>query len=187
MSEINRLVCRPAGPDTLDDLRRFTCENGKFGWCACMRWRLSSGAFKASDKPQRQAALWSRAEAGEPIGVLGYIDGVPRAWCAIAPRGALDALRRSRVLSPVDDAPVWSVVCFFIHRSLRRQGATAVLLRAAVAYAVESGARVVEGYPVEPGSASYTYMGAPATFIEAGFVDVTPPGRKRRVFRWTAP
>jgi len=31
----------------------------------------------------------------------------------------------------------------------------------------------------------YTYMGAPATFLKAGFVDVTPAGRDRRVMRYT--
>ena len=32
-------------------------------------------------------------------------------------------------------------------------------------------------------AASYTYMGSPATFVKAGFTDVTPPGRERRIFR----
>lgn len=54
----------------------------------------------------------------------------------------------------------------------------------AVDYARSEGARIVEGYPVEPGSPSYTYMGSPATFEQAGFHDVTPAGQARRVVRY---
>jgi hypothetical protein len=56
-------------------------------------------------------------------------------------------------------------------------------LRAAVDYARACGAKVVEGYPVEPGKL-YTYMGSPETFRAVGFVDVTPAGRDRRVLRY---
>jgi hypothetical protein len=60
------------------------------------------------------------------------------------------------------------------------------LLRAAVAYACSRGARIVEGYPVQPGPRLYTYMGSPSTFRKAGFRDVTPRGQDRRVMRYTA-
>jgi hypothetical protein len=62
---------------------------------------------------------------------------------------------------------------------------TAALLKGAVAYAAEHGARVIEGYPVQPGPRLYTYMGSPAAFLEVGFDDVTPPGRVRAVMRYT--
>ena len=62
-------------------------------------------------------------------------------------------------------------------------GLTLGLLRAAVAFARSRGARIVEGYPVTPGPRLYTYMGSPRTFEAAGFRDVTPPGRERRVYR----
>ena len=151
-----------------------------------MHWRLTSTTFKASTKTARVAALEGLVQAGTPIGVLAYLDGEPVGWCSIAPRETYVALGRYKALAPIDAAPVWSVVCFFVDRAARRAGMTRGLLRAAVAYALAQGAKVVEGYPVEPDARLYTYMGSPATFRAAGFADVTPAERDRRVFRYKA-
>ncbi|MGI8840308.1 MAG: GNAT family N-acetyltransferase [Caulobacteraceae bacterium] len=140
-----------------------------------------------STKEDRIAALDRRVQDDVPVGVLAYLSGEPVGWCSIAPRETLQGLERYKALARIDDAPVWSVVCFFIDRRARRRGATVELLRAAVAYAHAQGARIVEGYPVEPGPRLYTYMGSPATFRAAGFVDVTPKGRQRRVVRYVEP
>jgi GNAT superfamily N-acetyltransferase len=177
----------PVTPDRLPDLARFSERHGKFRYCSCMRWRLPSTAYQRATKAERIAALDGLVRDGTPIGVLAYIDGEPVGWCSIAPRETYVALGRYKALAPIDGAPVWSVVCFFVDRAARRAGLTRGLLRAAVAYAVARGAKIVEGYPVEPGARLYTYMGSPATFRAAGFRDVTPPGRDRRVFRYRAP
>lgn len=131
--------------------------------------------------------LERRARRGDPIGVLGYSDGEPVGWCSIAPRESYGALERFRALGPIDEEPVWSVVCFFIDRRVRAQGATATLLMGAVDYAIARGAKVIEGYPVEPGPRLYTYMGSLASFLLAGIKDVTPPGRSRAVMRYVVP
>jgi len=68
-------------------------------------------------------------------------------------------------------------------RSLPAPGALGLLLAAAVGYVRSQGALAIEGYPVEPGPRSYTYMGSPTTFAAAGFSDVTPAGQRRRVVR----
>lgn len=173
--------------DHAADLGRFAESHGKFRYCSCMRWRLTSSAYRASTKETRVAALDGRVRRGEPVGVLAYLDGVPVGWCSVAPRESYLALERFKALGRIDDRPVWSVVCFFVDRQVRRQGVTEALLVGAVDYAVAQGAAIVEGYPVEPGGRLYTYMGSPDTFRKAGFVDVTPAGRARLVVRWTAP
>ena len=132
---------------------------------------------------ERIAGLAKLVCDGVPIGVLGYADDEAVAWCSIAPRDRYEALIRSRTLPPIDEKPVWSVVCFFVDRHFRRQGVMLGLLNAAVDYARSMGAPVVEGYPVDPGSTSYTYMGSPGTFRRAGFRDVTPAGQTRIVMR----
>ncbi len=165
------------------DLDRFAQRHGAFHYCSCMRWRLTSTEFRASTKESRAEGLAALVRAGAPVGVLAYADGEPVGWCSIAPRTGYAALERSRVLARVDDASVWSVVCFFVDSAVRRRGLSLGLLRAAVDYAAEAGAGIVEGYPVEPGPRSYTWMGSPATFLAAGFQDVTPPGRRRTVMR----
>jgi GNAT superfamily N-acetyltransferase len=173
----------PVTPERLSDLARFSEEHGKFRYCSCMRWRMTSSEYRHSPKRDRVAALEGLVQQGTPVGVLAYAQGEPVAWCSVAPRETFAALERYRALPRIDEEPVWSVVCFFVDRRFRRQGLTESLLRAAIDYARSQGAQIVEGYPVEPGSPSYTYMGSPETFRRAGFQDVTPEGQARQVVR----
>jgi len=92
-------------------------------------------------------------------------------------------LERYCALPRIDAAPVWSIICFFVDRHFRRQGVTSGLLHAAVEYAHSQGAKIVEGYPVPSSAKLYTYMGSPATFLKAGFQDVTPEGSSRLIMR----
>jgi GNAT superfamily N-acetyltransferase len=75
---------------------------------------------------------------------------------------------------------VWAVTCFVTRAGYRRRGISHALARAAADFARERGARAVEGYPdlVDGG-----YVGTLATFVDAGFVDVSRPGRRRAVLR----
>lgn len=180
------LEYHPVTRERLPDLRRFSERHGKFRYCSCMRWRMTSATYSHATKSERVAALDARIEADIPVGVLAYRDGEPVGWVSVAPRETLGGLERYKALARVDDESVWAVTCFFLDHSVRRQGVTLGLLRAAVEYARSQGATIIEGYPVEPGARLYTYMGAPATFLQAGFVDVTPASRDRRVMRYTA-
>lgn len=179
------LEYHPVTRERLPDLQRFSERHGKFRYCSCMRWRMTSADYSRSTTEDRVAALDARVEADIPVGMLAYRDGEPVGWVSVAPRATLGALERYKALARIDAAPVWAVTCFFLDRSMRRQGVTLGLLRAAVAYASSQGATIIEGYPVEPGARLYTYMGGPAIFLQAGFVDVTPSGRERRVMRYT--
>lgn len=170
--------------ENLADLARFSERHGKFRYCSCMRWRLTSTEYQRSTKEERVAALEGLVREGVPVGVLAYVDGEPVGWCSVAPRETYAALERFRALPRLDAAPVWSVVCFFVDARVRRQGVTSGLLRTAVEYARSQGAEVVEGYPVEPGPRLYTYMGVPSVFRAAGFRDVTPLGQERLVMRY---
>ena len=184
MTPPDRARFDPVTRDRLPDLARFSEHHGKFRYCSCARWRLTSTQYHSSTRESRVAALEGLVSAGTPVGVLASLDGEPVGWCSIAPRETYLALERFGALARLDDTPVWSVVCFFVDRHVRRQGVTLGLLRAAVEYARSQGAGVVEGYPVEPGPRLYTYMGSPSTFLRAGFQDVTPPDRARRVMRY---
>ena len=178
----------PVTQERLPDLARYSLAHGKFRYCSCMRWRMTSGEFQRSTKDARVASLEEFVRQSNPVGVLAYAEGEPVGWCSIAPRETYGALERYRALPRLDDAPVWSVVCFFVDSRFRGQGLTLGLLRAAVDYARAQGAPIVEGYPVAPGAPSYTYMGSPAVFLQAGFRDVTPAGQdaspSRRVMRY---
>jgi len=180
------LEFHPVTPKRLPDLERFSEAHGKFRYCSCMRWRMPSTEYNHATKEERVAALAELVCQDVPVGVLAYLKDEPVGWCSIAPRERYAALERYRALPRLDDVPVWSVVCFFVERRVRRQAVTLGLLKAAVQYAVSQGTQVIEGYPVQPGARLYTYMGSPATFREAGFQDVTPAGQARQVMRYFA-
>jgi len=82
-------------------------------------------------------------------------------------------LKETIIHFPIDDRPVWSIVCFVVSRPARRSGVARVLLDAAVAYARSHGAPAVEGYPIDTrGSrtqSAWLYTGTLSMFEAAGF------------------
>ncbi len=151
-----------------------------------MYYRVTSSEFSRSTNEQNRRALLQRINAGRTPGLIGYIDGEPIAYVGVAPRDEFVRLQRSRILYPVDDRPVWSVVCFFIHRRHRNKGIAHEMLRAAIEYAAERGAEWIEGYPKDvserSAGAAAAYPGVPGMFERAGFREVarrTPSGSNR--------
>jgi GNAT superfamily N-acetyltransferase len=154
-----------------------------------MWWRVARSQFTAQRGEGNKQALKRLAEAGEALGLLAYIEGHPVGWCAVGPREGFPVLERSRILKRVDDIPVWSIVCFFVNRRHRGKGLTIALLRAAIAYAKQHGARVVEGYPVEPKTSRmpelFAYTGLASAFQRAGFVEVLRRSDTRPIMRYS--
>lgn len=186
---LHRLQFRPLTPRRWPDLERLFGERGACGGCWCMWWKLARSQFVKQKGAGNRRAFKRIVEGGEVPGLLAYRDGEPVGWCALAPREAYPRLERSRILTRVDTEPVWSVVCFFVARPFRRKGVTAALLTAAVAYAKAHGARIVEGYPVEPKGARmpdpFVYTGLASAFRKAGFVEVLRRSRTRPIMRYT--
>ncbi|MEV6243497.1 GNAT family N-acetyltransferase [Lentzea sp. NPDC051838] len=126
-----------------------------------------------------------RERLGSPIGLLAVDAGEAVGWVAVAPRASYSRLGRSKITAPVceDISDVWSVTCFYVHRSARRQGVTSLLLDAAVEHAREAGAKSIEGYPVDTEGrklqAGELYHGRLAMFLDAGFELVEHRGTRR--------
>ncbi len=152
-----------------------------------MVWRLRRAEWERGKGSGNRAAFRRVVRAGPPPGILGYAGEKAIAWCAVAPREVYVQLERSRVLKRIDDEPVWSVSCLFVARSHRRRGVSSALLRAATAFAANAGARIVEGYPVEPTSAKmadvFAWMGTASAFRAAGFEEVARGSPKRPIMR----
>jgi GNAT superfamily N-acetyltransferase len=177
----------PLTPERWEDLAALFGERGACGGCWCMAWRLPSREFRAGKGSKNRRALKKLADAGEAPGILGYLGSEPVAWCAVAPRADYSFLTRSRVLAPVDGCEVWSVTCLFIRKEHRRRGLSARMLRSAAAFAAQRGARVVEGYPTVPYSASapaaFLWTGTEAAFRKAGYREVARRSRSRPMMR----
>ena len=127
-------------------------------------------------------------ESGEVAGIVAYVDGQPAGWCSMAPRGAFPRLEPSRMTVRIDDQQVWSVVGFFIAKPFRPRGLLAALLAAAVEYAKEGGAKVVEGYPVEPQKDTmpdlFAFTGIASKFRDAGFAEMARRTASRPFMRY---
>ena len=181
------LTFRPATATRWPDIVRLFGPRGACAGCWCMYWRRARSDFERGKGPGNRGALRAIVRSGEVPGVLAYDGPSPVAWCAVAPREKLPVLRNSRILRPVDDAPVWSITCLFVRRDYRRRGVTVPLLRSAADHVGRRGGRVVEGYPVDPGHASYpatfAFTGLASAFRRAGFTEVARRSATRPVMR----
>jgi GNAT superfamily N-acetyltransferase len=89
-------------------------------------------------------------------------------------------------MKPVDDEPVWSVICFVIPAEHRGQGVASALLKGAVAWAKAQGVTLLEAYPMDkPGRAADDSMwfGAKSMYDRAGFEEVARRKPQRPVVR----
>lgn len=135
---------------------------------------------------ENRRAMKALVDRGNVPGLIGYEDGVPVAWVSLGPRDDYPKLRRSPVMKPVDDRPVWSIMCFFVDRSVRGKGLAQRMLRAAVDHARSHGARLVEAYPVdteEQLDPDVMFFGAKSMYDRAGFREVARRKPTRPVVR----
>ena len=178
-------------PDRWGDVEALFGERGACAGCWCMYWRLAAKEYAAGKGAGNRAAFRRIVARGEEPGVLAYAGEEPVGWCAVAPREAYPRLDRSRILAPLDAAAVWSIPCLFVARPWRRRGVSRALIEAAVANARSRGAKLVEGYPVEPAERqadAFVWTGLASAFERAGFREAgrrspTRPIMRRRVRR----
>jgi len=152
-----------------------------------MWWRVEQRKFEAQKGEGNRRAMKRIVGSGRVPGILAYHNDRPVGWCSVAPREEFPRLERSRILKPVDDEPVWSVVCFFIAKDYRRRGLSVHLLQAAVDYVREQGGKIVEGYAVDPKkdkmSDLFAYHGLAAAFRKVGFREVARRSETRPIMR----
>ena len=164
---------RPVTPDRVDDFVAVANPNRRASHCWCLSHRLTAGEVAELGHGSRESAFRALCARPHPPGVIGYDDGEPVGWCSIGPRAENTRLSRSRVLRPLDDLPVWSIICVVVRGGHRRRGHTTPLIDGAVAYAASRGAPAVESYPVDadPGRIDVTmaFVGTRAMFAHAGF------------------
>jgi GNAT superfamily N-acetyltransferase len=160
--------------------------DGASCWC---QWAVNPDYPALSRDEKRDALRAQLARANGAPALVAYVDGSPAGWCRVAPRVDQPRLARTLVVKrgtpePIDDGSVWAVTCFVVRREFRRRGLARALLDRAVEFARESGARVIEGYPIDRAerpnaTVNSLYLGTVGLFARAGFeVTARPvPGR----------
>ena len=182
------ITTEPATPERWHDVQRALTGGGDGASCQCIWPLLPSKDWSRTTTPQRTEMFRAEIDQGLSPGLIAYVDGEAAGWIRIGPRTHQARLPRTRMIAaastePFDDESVWAVSCFVVRREHRGTGLNGVLLRAAVEYAAQSGARLIEGYPVdtrgEKQRANDLYHGTLGTFLGAGFTEntVMKPGR----------
>jgi len=178
----------PLTSNRWDDFAELFGPRGAVAGCWCMWWRVEKRSDWERDKGAGNKRAFKKVvRRGAEPGLLAYHDGRAVGWCAVARREEYPSLERSRVAARVDDAPVWSLSCLFIHKDYRRHGLSVALLKAAAEFVRERGGKIVEGYPVIPKKKEmpgvFAFTGLLAAFEKAGFKEVARRSATRAVMR----
>jgi GNAT superfamily N-acetyltransferase len=157
--------------------------------CWCMAYRRS-GTHPTPPGMKRSAFNKSQLRAvvdeGGVPGLIAYRGKTPVGWLSLGPREDYRRLARSSIMGPVDDKPVWSVICFVVPQEYRGQGVARALLEGGIAYAKKNGARLVEAYPVDRRGKlkdDWLWFGTKSMYDHAGFEEVARRKPTRPVVR----
>jgi GNAT superfamily N-acetyltransferase len=166
-----KFTVHPLTPDLWPALEDLFGKGGASNGCWCMYWRIGSGYYKRA-REKNKMALRQIVKHGPPPGLLAFDGDRAVGWCQLTPREDLPWLAQARFFERVDDAPVWSLSCFYVRRGYRKQGVMSALIAAALQAAKRLRAPAVEAYPVDtarPESTSNLFTGTVSTFLRAGF------------------
>lgn len=162
---------------------------GACGNCWCMYYRLAKTDFQEGkvdegNKNAMKELVWNN----HPAGLMAMYQERAIAWCAFAPREDFSKLARSRVHKRIDDKPVWSIPCFFIHKDFRRKGVSVSLLEGVIKYAKQNRIKIVEAYPTIPTQDilpdTFAWIGLYKSFEKAGFEIVDRTSKNRPMVRY---
>lgn len=127
-------------------------------------------AYRTRPPDQNKAALHAIVKRGPPPGLLALDGDLAVGWCQVTPRAHVPALDRVPHLKCVDDAPVWSLSCFYVRIGYRRKGVMKAMIVEALRMAKRAKAPALEAYPFDAAlSPSASSTGFASTFKRAGF------------------
>jgi GNAT superfamily N-acetyltransferase len=184
---LKQITYKPATKKQWKNMEELFAQYSLVNGCWCMYWRMKRKEFNQGFGGKNKARMKQLIDSGKVPGILAYDGRKPIAWCSIAPREDYPVLKRSPVLKPVDEKPVWSIVCFFVLEQYRKKGMMKALIKAAMKYAKGQGAKLIEAYPViRKASKDPTYQlytGVFSVFKEMGFKVVARRSKIRPIMR----
>ena len=187
-----KLTVLPLTPERWPDLEALFnakgCSVARGCWCMYYRRSGARGPLPSGTTAAQanRADLKKLTRGDTPPGLIGYRGKVPVGWVSLGPRKDYAKLQRSPVMKPVDEQPVWSIICFVVPAEHRGQGVARALLDGAIAYAKKQGATLLEAYPVDKSGRSdddAMWFGAKSMYDDAGFEEVARRKPQRPVMR----
>ena len=183
----------PANRATDEDVAAVFATNGA-AKCKCQALKVPGWIWRDTTQEQRDEALVEQTACGtdrSTSGLIGYVDGEAAGWVAVEPREdypRLWARKQPWMRMDPELEGVWSVTCFVVRKGFRQAGLTYELAAATVAYGEQVGARILEGYPIEPAPGRTVIwdeasVGLLQVFTEAGYEVTASPTLRRRVVR----
>ena len=163
--------------------------------CRCQALKVPGWIWRDTTQEQRDAALVEQTAcgtAGPTSGLIGYVDGEAAGWVAGRPQGELPPAVEPEAAVDADGPPARGrLVGHLLRRAqgLAYDGAVAPSFAAAtVEYGEQVGAKVLEGYPIEPPPGKSVIwdeasVGLLQVFLGAGYEVVASPTLRRRVVR----
>jgi len=190
MTEIINLTSHPLTANRWHDFETLFGPKGACGGCWCMFFILPNKEFWPAKGEQNRVNIQKRVlEDQQTPGLIAYYGKEPAGWIAVAPREMYARLQNSRILKPVDDQAVWSIVCFFVDKKFRKMGINHFLIKSAIQFARDNGAKIVEAYPVLPKEDKvpdvFAYTGFYSTFLKEEFVEVARRSPTRPIMRYS--
>jgi GNAT superfamily N-acetyltransferase len=186
---LSSLTFEPVTRDNWSKLVELFGPRGACGNCWCMYYRLGKpefleGKIDEGNKDALKELVWDQ----RPVGLLAVYEAQAIAWCAFAPREDFIKLERSRVHKRIDQLPVWSIPCFFVHKNFRRLGITVELLKGVIQYARQQNIGIIEAYPTIPTKVpladSFGWIGIYSAFEKAGFKIADQTSKNRPMVRY---
>lgn len=178
------LTIQSVDQTNFNDLARLIEARGGPQSCWCMAWRDKPAhvtrAKGAEGRALRRAAMKSRVDRGDHVGLLAYVGDTPVGWCSSGP---LAGFRRLGGPKDIDPATTWAISCFFVPRDRRGEGISRALAVAAIDTARAAGATLFQVTAVDPASPSYRFMGFVGLYRDLGFHEVAMAGTRRHVMR----
>lgn len=183
-----KLLFKPLTLETWKDFEQLFGDNGACAGCWCMYWLMRRKEYDEKRKDGRtKTEMKKLVKNGTIPGIIAYDNNEPVGWIAFQPREKYPVLNNSKILARVDDKPVWSIVCFFVHKNYRRKNVSVELIKEAVKFAKKKKAKIVEASPVEPKTKKaepvFIWTGTASAFKKEGFKEVVRRSETRPVMR----
>lgn len=172
MDTVQSLRIEPLTESRMEDFAAVANPNHRQKHCWCLSHRLSAQEIRERGGEDRYEAMCSLAREKIAPGVIAYLGDQPVGWCSISPQAQIPKLENSKLIRPVDDLRVWSIICMVVRGGYRRRGVNRQMVLGVLEYAKSLGAPAVEAYPVDPeGRMDLTmaFVGTRKMFEEAGF------------------